>query len=148
MEKKSTKKNSKQNIRFLFLGTLIPLLIVTFLSEFVIGFVSLKLTKLYSQEKVSNVISELNNEIADHILPIMINLDDFVSFAENTQYSEYASDIRSYPSHAGLRLTSLSSDTEVAIIPLRISRPEERISLLRIIHMPWMRRLWTEQDLL
>ena len=85
MGKKTTEKKTGQNIRFLFFGTLIPLLIVTFLSEFVIGFVSLKLTKLYSQKKVSNVISELNNEIAEHILPIMINLDDFVSFAENTQ---------------------------------------------------------------
>ena len=85
MEKKSTKKNSKQNIRFLFLGTLIPLLLVTLLSEIAIGLVSLHLTKRYSQERVSNVISELNTEIKDHMLPTMVNLDDFVVFAAGTQ---------------------------------------------------------------
>ena len=77
--------NSKRKLRKLFLGALLPLLLVTLVSGFVFLAVVNHQTKRLVISQSQGAITELSGKITNYIAPAVININDFVVLARGEE---------------------------------------------------------------
>ena len=82
---KQKDENTKMNLRRLFFGALMPLLLVTLVSGFVFLAVFNFQTKRFVISQSEGAITELSGKITDYIAPALINIKDFVVLARFEQ---------------------------------------------------------------
>ena len=82
---KQKDENAKKNLRRLFFGALMPLLLVTLVSGFVFLAVFNFQTKRFVISQSEGAITELSGKITDYIAPALINIKDFVVLARFEQ---------------------------------------------------------------
>ena len=81
-------ENVKKRLRVLFLSVLLPLLIVTVISGAVLLFLSNRQITRYVNSESRNALLELDDRISEYLAPALINMQDFVTLARDTQDEE------------------------------------------------------------
>ena len=82
------KSNDRMSAKKLFIGTLIPLLVITFMAGIILAFISNKLIGNYVQAETSATIEHLNSQISDYISPAVTNVENFSNFAKSADGNE------------------------------------------------------------
>ena len=82
-EKDLSKMSTKQKSRKLFLGMLFPLLFIVIVACTFFYAVSNQILKAYMKNQIELSVEKLNANVSESMKPIIINVDNFVTFAKD-----------------------------------------------------------------
>lgn len=117
--KANSKDNAKKNLTILFLGTFMPLLIVTIMSGAILSFICTSIIKNQVKSEAKAAVEKLKNEVMDFITPVIAGCEDFASF---TKLSTDEKSINALVHAIGSNLPYATS----AYYGTKISRKEKR----------------------
>ncbi|MBQ6565713.1 MAG: hypothetical protein IJL80_01540, partial [Treponema sp.] len=78
----------QHNNRKLFLGTFLPLLMVTLVACTVFAIVSLRIVNRYVSANTERITEKLSNEVVEKLIPSIVNAEDFAVTARYTDDGE------------------------------------------------------------